>query len=378
MKTKNQPPLDRFLPDYRLRQVDRVNVAAPPREAWRVVRGLDFYQLGFVRFLFWLRTLPDRLRGRGDQLPPRMTIDDIFEIPEPGFRLLEEKNHEVTLGAIGKVWKLKIPFLEIPARDWAPFHQPGYCKVAWSLSVEPLPGGGSTLRVEVRVGATDEASWRRFKLYWTLIGPFSHAIRRVILSHFKKALKPLANSPAESLPLFGDELIPGAHSQLTMSRLIEAPAAKIWPWLAQMGCRRAGWYSYDRLDNGGVPSAREIHPELQRIKVGDLLPARPQDTGGFAVLELKPRKGLVLGPPELLPRRLRKKTWGLPYLSTWQFDLVSLGRDACRLYVRVRGSFKPGLKMAVYGPLILLVHRFMQSRQLSNLKLRAEAGGIGK
>jgi len=25
----------------------------------------------------------------------------------------------------------------------------------------------------------------------------------------------------------------------------------VWPWLAQMGAGRAGWYGYDFIDNGG-------------------------------------------------------------------------------------------------------------------------------
>ena len=377
MNHPNLSPLDRFLPDWRLRQVDRVDVAADPKTAWKAVRGLDFFQLSFVKGLFWTRTLPDRLLGRGRKMPPRMTIDDIFRIPEPGFRLLaEEKGREVALGAIGKVWKFQIPFLEIPASKWGAFHRPGYVKVAWSVSVDPLEGGGSTIKTDVRVAATDEASWRKFRIYWTLIGPFSHAIRWLILRHFRRELGVRPQPSPESLSLFGDRLLPHAKAQLTMDRLIEAPARKVWPWLAQMGCRRGGWYSYDRLDNGGVPSARKIIPRFLRVKVGDLLPATPKDTGGFAVLQLKRGKGFVLGSPELLPKALRKKTWGLPYRSTWQFDLVSLGQGACRLYVRVRGEFDPGLRMAFWGPLILLVHRFMESKQLDNLKLRSEHAGL--
>src|ERR1035438_7827126 len=42
---------------------------------------------------------------------------------------------------------------------------------------------------------------------------------------------------------------------------IEAPSDQVWPWLVQMGGDRGGWYSWDRLDNGGRPSAQEVHPE---------------------------------------------------------------------------------------------------------------------
>ena len=51
---------------------------------------------------------------------------------------------------------------------------------------------------------------------------------------------------------------------------IRARRTDIWPWFVQMGWRRGGWYSYDGLDNGGVPSATRIVPELQRVEVGDV------------------------------------------------------------------------------------------------------------
>ena len=366
--------LDRYLPDWRMRQVNRIDVAAASPDAWKAARQVDFYRFGSVKFLFWLRTLPDRWTGRGGRMPLHQTIDDIAAVQEPGFRILEEeKGQEVVLGVIGKVWEPRIPFRELPAWEFKAFHEPGFVKVAWSLAVDPLPSGGSTIRVDVRVDATDEASWHKFRTYWSLIGPFSHAIRERLLAHFQKRLGKPAKPQLESLRLLGDDLIPHPQAQATMSRLIEAPAIQVWPWLVQMGCRRGGWYSYDRLDNGGVPSARMVLPELQDIKVGDFFPATPKDKGGFAVLKVGPGKGLVLGSPELLPKKFRQKDWELPYRSTWQFDLQPHGRDACRLYVRVRGEFDPGPRMALLGPLILLVHRFMEAKQLDNLKLRCES-----
>src|SRR5678816_3442271 len=60
-------------------------------------------------------------------------------------------------------------------------------------------------------------------------------------------------------PYPGANLIPGGRRGATMAATIDAPPARVWPWLLQMGCDRAGWYSFDRLDNAGVPSARHIH-----------------------------------------------------------------------------------------------------------------------
>ena len=65
-------------------------------------------------------------------------------------------------------------------------------------------------------------------------------------------------------PLPGDELVADANGRWNHAVTIRARPAEIWPWLVQMGCRRAGWYSYDGLDNGGVRSAARIVPELQQ------------------------------------------------------------------------------------------------------------------
>ena len=53
-----------------------------------------------------------------------------------------------------------------------------------------------------------------------------------------------------------------------------------------MGCDRAGWYSWDRLDNGGRPSAERIHPEWQQISVGDR--CSTSTPGGNAWFEVAP------------------------------------------------------------------------------------------
>jgi hypothetical protein len=70
-------------------------------------------------------------------------------------------------------------------------------------------------------------------------------------------------------PMPGDEIgVPEAFSA-TRAISIAAPPEAVWPWLAQVGVGRAGFYSYDSLDNRGVPSAREILTGFQQLAVGD-------------------------------------------------------------------------------------------------------------
>lgn len=78
---------------------------------------------------------------------------------------------------------------------------------------------------------------------------------------------------ASALP--GDELCPDARIIATRSISLAAPPDQVFPWLRQMGFGRAGWYSYDLLDNLGRRSARRIVDEWQDVSAGDSIPGGP-------------------------------------------------------------------------------------------------------
>lgn len=102
-------------------------------------------------------------------------------------------------------------------------------------------------------------------------------------------------------PFVGDDLVPDATLLATRSVSLEAPPAEVYPWLAQMGFGKAGWYSYDWLDNLGRRSATEIRPDWQ-VQEGDDIPggpirfhaaiARPGDA--FVMTIERPRLGFAL------------------------------------------------------------------------------------
>jgi hypothetical protein len=171
-------------------------------------------------------------------------------------------------------------------------------------------------------------------------------------------------------PFPGDELIPYAIDTLTHGVTIRRAPRDVWPWLAQMGAgTRAGWYSYDRLDNGGEPSATRIVPELQHPVVGTIFPALPGVTQGFTVLAIEPERMLVLGWPA--PDGISEVTW------TFVLDDVSPG--ATRLLVRVRGG--PGyrfhrLPLPLTRLAVRIVHLLMQRKQLLGIAKRAETMGV--
>src|SRR5215831_2790895 len=157
-------------------------------------------------------------------------------------------------------------------------------------------------------------------------------------------------------PLPGDELIPNTIGQLTHAITINRPPGDVWPWLAQMGAgSRAGWYSYDRLDNGGHPSAARVLPYLQQIRVGTLFPALPRKTDGFHVLAVDLGVSLVLG-------------WRTPEgetMTTWAFVLEHADNSTTRFVTRCRAHPQYpffGLPRLIGDPVVRAVHFLMQRK----------------
>lgn len=76
-------------------------------------------------------------------------------------------------------------------------------------------------------------------------------------------------------PVIGDELCTTARVIATRSITLSAPPTEVFPWIQQMGFGRAGWYSYDIIDNLGRKSATKILPQWQNIQSGDAIPGGP-------------------------------------------------------------------------------------------------------
>ena len=97
----------------------------------------------------------------------------------------------------------------------------------------------------------------------------------------------------------GDDLVADAGIVDTRSLVIDAPPAAVWPWLAQLGYERGGWYSYDLIDMKGR-SAEGILPGFQDLAEGDLVPTHPG--GGFVARVVQPDRALVLYLDDALVR----------------------------------------------------------------------------
>jgi hypothetical protein len=151
-----------------------------------------------------------------------------------------------------------------------------------------------------------------------------------------------------------------AQYKSTRAISIDAPPAAVWPWLVQVGCLRAGWYSDDLLDNLARPSATRIIPDLQHLEIGHRVPMSPRPTD---------RSSLTVDSFEIDQWLL----WTTPD-STWVWRLIPIEHDGTRLVVRInaRYDWRHPLR-ALLGVLLMEFGDFaMLRRMLRGIKDRAE------
>lgn len=160
-----------------------------------------------------------------------------------------------------------------------------------------------------------------------------------------------------SRPLPGDQLVTRPTFNATRAITIAAPAQDIWPWLVQVGLRRAGWYSYDILDNLGEASARRIIPELQNLVAGDIIPMSPDGKQGMQVHSLDPPTSMI---------------WGTPGDTTWVWQLDSDAEGSTRLITRVRSHYRWLSPSIAFSVLLEFADIWMMRKMLLNLRDRAE------
>jgi Protein of unknown function (DUF998) len=108
----------------------------------------------------------------------------------------------------------------------------------------------------------------------------------------------IATAREKRRPLPVDALVPEPLFASTHAITIDAPPEQVWPWIAQMGAGRAGWYSWDAIDNGGTRSSGSIVPALQTVARGDIMPAVPGAKDAFVVAAVEWNRNLVLTVPD--------------------------------------------------------------------------------
>jgi hypothetical protein len=152
----------------------------------------------------------------------------------------------------------------------------------------------------------------------------------------------------------GDDLLPEGAST-TRAITIAAPPEQVWPWLVQLGYGRAGWYSYDWIDNDAQPSADRIIPELQQLQVGDQILMLPGM--GPRVREVEPDLHFVAGDQEggIWCLALYPTAGGCRLVSRWRVDWPLTPATAFWILLSDPGAF------------------IMERKMLKGIQARAEA-----
>jgi hypothetical protein len=175
---------------------------------------------------------------------------------------------------------------------------------------------------------------------------------------------------ARALP--GDELIPALRWQWTHGIEISAPAEEAWPWVAQVGADRGGFYSYEFLENlvgCRVRNADAIHPEWE-VREGDGLLLHPRQPMPLPVVELVPGRHFVAFADADQDARAAGRPW---FAVSWLFLVEPLGARRSRVISRYRCAFSDHRSMRLsFGPALLEpIGYAMDRRMLLGIRERA-------
>lgn len=201
----------------------------------------------------------------------------------------------------------------------------------------------------------------------------------IVFSPFLRAWRMSWGSTTKEMrqPIPGDEMSPHSRFAATRGITIHAPADKVWQWLVQLGCKRGGWYSYDLLDNGGVPSIDQIAPDLQMLKVGDALPMTPDGKMAMPIRQIEPGRAIVMGGT-LDPKTGKDADINDPNLReyfSWviTYALEPLDANTTRLITRNRADWNDSVMGNVaFGLFIEAISFVMERKMMLGIKARAE------
>jgi hypothetical protein len=174
----------------------------------------------------------------------------------------------------------------------------------------------------------------------------------------------------------GDEIVADYATQQTRAITINAAARDVWPWIAQTGQDRGGFYSFDLLENlvgCEMPTSDVLRADKQVWQIGDKLWMYPSDKAGgagFATLRVfEPGRALGFGT------RTVGTTLDQSENGSWTFVLDPVDTRSARLLIRGRGEARPSLlgltfDRAIFEP----IHFAMERRMMMGLKQLAETG----
>jgi hypothetical protein len=179
--------IDEFMPVFDVSEYHETTVRAPIEAVYAALRTTDLGGSPMIKLLLRLRALPATFTTSEPRRNQRLKLN-LDAILKAGFVLLgESPPNEMALGVIGRFWNLSGDRCRVNTDEFVDFDRPGYAKAVWNFSLVEETEGITRLATETRVRCMDDASRRRFRMYWALIAPFSGLIRREALRVIRRS-----------------------------------------------------------------------------------------------------------------------------------------------------------------------------------------------
>jgi hypothetical protein len=185
---RSGPLLDDTLAAFDVVISESVVVDAPLDATYAAARELDFLRVRtpLAVAAMWVRGLPERFGRDGERAkpPPRLVLAEGDELP--GWHVLAEApGRELVFGAVGRFWKSRIEWHDVPVGEFPTFSEPGFGKIACSLRVGPC-GDQTLLTYECRTTTTSADARAAVARYWWLVRPFVGHIMRATLATIRR------------------------------------------------------------------------------------------------------------------------------------------------------------------------------------------------
>ena len=176
----DRPRIDEFLPTSDVSASYEIRINAPSSVVYQRLLVSDFNEAWVVRLLMTLRS--------GRSLPRNRVPGDLRQrFQGTGFVILSEvPDDEIVMGVAGKFWRPDGGrCLDLTAGDFGGFARPSNAKAAWNFKLRAESPEETVLSTETRIKCFGRAALWKFRLYWSLVGPFSGLIRKAILKQVK-------------------------------------------------------------------------------------------------------------------------------------------------------------------------------------------------
>jgi hypothetical protein len=175
--------LDRFLPEYDVRERHSIAIQAPARLVFETARRYDMKSLGPVAAILSMRAWA--LGSTRSRAPRRGFVEETRSL---GWGVLEEETGRYYCsGAVCQPWLPDVVFRAVPPDEFSGYGEPDLVKIAWTLEALPLGPERTRFSTETRVAATDPEARRKFLRYWKFVRPGVVLIRYFLLRGIGRA-----------------------------------------------------------------------------------------------------------------------------------------------------------------------------------------------